>query len=197
MTKSGSFSSGAILVLSVLYFFGGLEYLIGFFAAVVIHELGHIVVINLCGGNVRSISVNAFGAVIDYYGINEMHKELLSIAAGPAAGFALSYAASFFGNFYSNKLLLTTAGISLLLSVYNILPIYPLDGGRFVNALLKIKLSEGKAEQTVRAIGLITSLTMTIFGLVSIKQNYGFALLFAAICTFMVQTGIVKKQSVL
>lgn len=197
MTRPASVSSGALLLFSALYFFGGLDYLIGFLTAVAVHEMGHITIIKLCGGKVRRISVNILGVVIDYYSINDFISELFCIAAGPAAGFALSYAASLLGNFYSNKLFLTTSGISLLLSIYNLLPIYPLDGGRFVNAILKLKLSEAKAEQTVSTIGRIISFAMIISGIISIKQNYGLALLFAGICTLSVQTGIVKNQSVL
>lgn len=197
MRRPVTISAGAILLLSILYFFGGLEYLIGFFAAVAIHELGHITVIKLCDGNVRRITVNVYGAVIDYYGVNDLPKELLCISAGPAAGFILSYIASLLGNFYSNRLLLTTSGISLLLSLYNFLPILPLDGGRFINAILKMKLSEHKAELTVSTIGRIISCAMIFLGVVWIKQNYGLALLFAGLCTLTVQSGIVKTKSVL
>lgn len=197
MTKPLSLSSGIFLLLAVLYFFGGLEFLLGFIFAVAAHEMGHIFAIKLCGGSIRAVYVKINGAAIEYFGINGILPELLSIIAGPAAGLLFAYITSLLGNHYLNKLLLSTAGISLILSVYNLLPILPLDGGRILKVLLSCCLRENISRQIMALMGMIISMFLILTGVINIRNNYGLALLIAGIWTLTAQTGIVKNKRVL
>lgn len=197
MTKPLSLSSGIFLLLAVLYFFGGLEFLLGFIFAVAAHEMGHIFAIKLCGGSIRAVYVKINGAAIECYGLNGILSELLSIIAGPAAGLLFAYITSLLGNHYLNKLLLSTAGISLILSVYNLLPILPLDGGRILKVLLSCCLRENISRQIMALMGMIISMFLILTGVINIRNNYGLALLIAGIWTLTAQTGIVKNKRVL
>lgn len=100
-----------------------------FFLAAAIHEVGHALAVYLCGGTIRCLRLTAFGGVLRY----RMHPETTAkavciAAAGPALGlFAAGCAAR--RGFY------TFAGANLLLSLVNLIPVRPLDGGEIVYTL--------------------------------------------------------------
>ena len=88
--------------------------------AAAFHELCHILAVLLCGSQIRGIGIGATGAVIDVSPMSR-GRELLCALAGPAGGFLLLMLA---------KWLPRIAVCAAFQSLYNLLPIYPLDGGR-------------------------------------------------------------------
>lgn len=122
---------GAAVGLALFYFFDNTGVLAALFPAVLAHELGHCAALRLSGAKLRRISVSVFGIEIDYDGFPDRAGELTAIAAGPAAGFL--YAAlglSLGGTFWRYS-----GGVSLALSLFNLLPMLPLDGGRLTAAI--------------------------------------------------------------
>ena len=105
------------------------------------HELGHLACIALCRVKVRGISFTAAGAVIDTC-LCDSKTELLCAAAGPAMGIVLGFTLLRYAP--------RTAMISFLLSVVNLLPLYPLDGGRMLRALLSLRFEEDTTGRILR-----------------------------------------------
>jgi len=127
------------------------SYLVGavtallFFASIVAHELCHSVVAKLEGGHVDRITLFIFGGVAQ---IDEEPrspgKEFLMAAAGPAASLVLSVV-SFIGfvaaagsglPWWVWAPLEYLAAINLAVAVFNLLPGFPLDGGRVLRSVL-------------------------------------------------------------
>lgn len=195
--KRVDISAGAILLLSVIYFFGGMTSLVALTLAVLVHELGHIAAIVLCGGRVHRLKVTLSGLCISCSGVMGTEKSVICLCAGPASGFALAYAASYLGNLSQNLLLIKTAGFSLILSVYNSLPALPLDGGRALECLAESLGGVGFANALLELTGMLMGAALLFSGAYFIRQSFGAALLIAGVLVLTSQTGIVKNGSML
>ena len=123
---------GAVLLLSLAYFFDDTGLFSACIPAVLAHELGHIAALRHFGANIRKVSIKAYGAKIDYSGILGNGERAAALAAGPTAGAIYSIIAYFLlGSF--GKL---SAAASVVMTVFNSLPIIPLDGGQIMACLL-------------------------------------------------------------
>lgn len=116
-----------------------------FFGSILAHELCHSLVARATGGDVEKITLFIFGGVAQMdEEPSSAGREFLMAAAGPGMSFLIS-AMSFVG--YSVALALGSAwwvwaplqylaGINLLVAVFNLLPGFPLDGGRVLRSIL-------------------------------------------------------------
>ena len=191
--KSLSISPGAILLFSAVYFFGGAEELAALLLSVLAHEAGHIAAIRLFGGRLHGLNVSASGLCIRYTGAGTVISELICALSGPAAGFVLAYAASHLGG----TLMLETAGLSLVLSVYNLLPALPLDGGRALECILTALADPVCAGRVMSIIGFVTGTALIALGLYFMHELSGAAVFISGIIVLFAQTGIVKSLNML
>lgn len=123
---------GAVLLLSLAYFFDDTGLFAACIPAVLAHELGHVAALRYFGARIRKVSIKAYGAKIDYSGILGNRERSVALAAGPAAGAVYCVLAYFLlGSF--GKL---SAAASAVMTIFNALPIMPLDGGQITAYLL-------------------------------------------------------------
>lgn len=177
-------------MLSALYFFGGLKSILAVLLAASVHEFGHVVSIKTFKGKIRTMRFDASGFCMSYYGLDSTFKEALSLLMGPVFGFVFAYIASYFGNKFGSAFLLQSAGVSLIFSVFNLLPALPLDGGRVLYCLIPSRV---RAENALDTSGMLTGLSLVAVGLYYLGNEKGAALLFAGVWVLIAQTGIVKN----
>lgn len=109
-----------------------LDWLFGAFFAALFHEVCHIAAISLVGGSVLEIHIGPCGAVIDTCDLSKS-GEFWCALAGPAGSCALIL-------FCRWCPILAVCG--LVHGIFNLLPVYPLDGGRALRCSLEILLPD-------------------------------------------------------
>lgn len=136
---------------------------VSLFAIVLLHEFGHAFATRQVGGTSDHILLWPFGGIAYVKAPPRPGAHLWSIAAGPLVNLAL-IPVLWLGFKYgmpedAGDDLLTFGdllqAINLFLLVFNILPIYPMDGGQILQALLWFKLGYPKALLIASGIGLI------------------------------------------
>lgn len=194
MNRGIALSPGAVFVLSLIYFFGGISSLGAVLLSAAVHELGHAAAIKLCGGKVKRLSFDSSGLCMTGAGTYSTGGEMFILLAGPVAGLALAFACSKLGNDSANDFFLRTAGISFALTIYNMLPALPLDGGRALNILLHCFMCAEKAESAMHGISLMTAFLLAAAGVYASGTQLGIALLAAAFWILIEQIAIVKSM---
>lgn len=126
-----------------------LKWVIAAVLAAVVHELCHIFAVRLCGSQIRRLEIGASGAVIECTTMSR-GRELICCLAGPFGGLSLLLFAK-----WIPRVALCTA----FQSAYNLLPIYPLDGGRALRCgaaiLLPPPVADAVCLWTERAVKLL------------------------------------------
>lgn len=142
-----------------------LEYLT-LFLIVVLHEFGHALACRQVGGQADQIVLWPLGGVAYVAPPARPGATLWSIAAGPLVNvvllpvfFGLFHAAASAGWLEQNRdltvFLRAIYYINLSLLVFNLLPIYPLDGGQILRSLLWYPLGKARSLLTATVIGLL------------------------------------------
>jgi Zn-dependent protease/CBS domain-containing protein len=150
----------------------GIVAAVGLFVGVVLHELGHSLVAMRFGFPIASITLWLFGGVAQLEEMPEDWKQELLIAiAGPIVSVALGVIAyvAFLavpgGNPAVTFLLGYLAMMNLALAVFNMLPGFPMDGGRVLRALLARNRPYARATQIAAEVGKVFAVLLGLFGL--------------------------------
>ena len=112
-----------------------LKWLLSAAVAAFIHESGHMLAIRLTGGTISAISIHSGGAEIETAPLAPV-QELICTLAGPICGLLLLFFIRWI------PLIALCAAIQ---SAFNLLPVYPLDGGRALKGILVLLLPQSFA----------------------------------------------------
>jgi len=154
--------------------------MIMFFA--IIHELGHLLAGCLLGMKPEKIEIMPYGVSISFKltpkdynkkikkGNQLELKKILVALAGPCTNIFMII---LFLNLNINVFdMLTVIYSNLLLMLFNLLPIYPLDGGRIIKGLLHIFWGKRKAEKYINYISFIMLIVLSfIFSILIYKAE--------------------------
>ena len=147
-----------------------------FLMACAVHEAGHLLMLYALGGRAERIRCTAGGAEISVAPVPciSYPAEALSVLSGPLAGLILALAAARLG-FY------VTAGVSLVLTVFNLLPLRRQDGGRLLYLLLAWRYAPESALRAAGAVSWSLCLLRLLLGIWVLLRGSGIVLLAAAL----------------
>ncbi len=168
---------------TTVYWVMGAAGALGLFVSIVLHELGHSVVARKYGIPIRGITLFLFGGVAEMDDEpHEARSEFLMAIAGPIMSMLL--AVLFFGGYLltrNHESIAAVAGVvgylawlNGLLAVFNMVPAFPLDGGRVLRAALWAAKGNFRwATRVSSGIGSFFGTALIILGVVSfIGGNY-------------------------
>jgi Zn-dependent protease len=165
------------------------------FASVLLHELAHALVAIRHGIPVGGITLHVFGGVSQLDSEPETPRaELLIAIAGPLTSFAiagLSHGVSrlLAGPAWADALAGYVAAVNLVVGLFNLVPAFPLDGGRVLRAALWAWTGRMDSATRVAArVGSAFALVMIVFGVVrAVGGDVVAGLWFALIGVFLLQ----------
>ncbi|ERG88647.1 MAG: Zn-dependent protease [halophilic archaeon J07HX5] len=149
----------------------GLAAAVGLFGGVLLHELGHSLVALRFGCAIESITLWLLGGLASFDEMPENWRQEFWIAvAGPVVSVGVGLA--FFAAFLAvpsgvNELLFVfgyLAVVNVALAAFNMLPAFPMDGGRVLRALLARNRSRVRATRLAAGTGKVFAVGFAIVG---------------------------------
>lgn len=156
----------------------GVAFVALLFLCVLLHEFGHIFAARRYGVKTPEVTLWPFGGIARLERIPEKPSEELVVAlAGPAVNVVIAAVLLLFlgGNVGVEhiesienpqvSLLAKLAAANVFLVVFNLIPAFPMDGGRVLRALLAMRMSHAQATQTAASIGQGLAIGLGVLGI--------------------------------
>lgn len=149
------------------------------FTCVLLHELGHSYVAKKHGTNIQSITLFLFGGVASMEEIPRDPKiEFKMALAGPSVSLLIGSILIIVYELFKTggpylRLVWLLGYINIILFIFNLIPAFPMDGGRVLRAWLAGRMSYIRATRTAAGIGKMFAIFMGIFGFLSAMQGGG------------------------
>ena len=161
-----------------------LNYFVSIFVAVLVHELAHTVVAKKFNHYVEHVYLdllNGAAAIDTTY--SPYNQTILIVAAGPISNLILYFIGSYLG-------LDVFAQINMFLFIFNILPIYPMDGGRICKAICQWLTKPSIGRKINGCISIVASVLLFILSIMTANVIMA---LFAALFVFLSYKEIEQK----
>lgn len=152
-------ANGAVFIILAFMFLSlPLQWIGAALLAAIVHELAHAGAIHLCGGRINRLQISISGAAMEIPPMGHP-QELFCALAGPMGGLLLLPLA---------RWLPRTAVCAAFHSLYNLLPVYPLDGGRAVRCICLMLFSEETAGRICAVISFMICIFLVIIAICSV-----------------------------
>ena len=152
-----------------------------------IHELAHILCAIMFNYKIEKLCIYPFGlsADISHIGHGDLFQEIMIISAGPLMHVCFPYLFQFAYemDYISLSFMQYLYQINASILLFNLLPIYPLDGGRLLQAFFHCFLRYKKAEQAMMIVSMIILMFVIYFHLLNgISSIFVFIFLCIQLC---------------
>ncbi|SFN43404.1 site-2 protease family protein [Salegentibacter flavus] len=160
----------------------GVVFILALFLCVTLHEFGHALTAKRYDINTKSITLLPIGGLARLEKFPEKPmQELLVAIAGPLVNLVIGVfillvllAFNSFPSFSEPMNLMNFSGVgfwynllfaNMILAIFNLIPAFPMDGGRILRALLLFKFERGKATKIAAGIGQFLAIGFVFLGL--------------------------------
>jgi Zn-dependent protease/CBS domain-containing protein len=159
----------------------GTIFIVLIFSCVLLHELGHVFAARRYGVKTRDVTLWPFGGIASMERMpDKPYEELIVAVAGPAVNVAIAALLLVWVGSHldvenlmkiedpSVSLAVKVMGANIILVVFNMIPAFPMDGGRVLRALLAMRMGNVRATEMAAKIGQGFAI---VFGVLGIFYN--------------------------
>ena len=154
MVNKNLIGGWALLMLALMILVLPMQWVFAALVAAMFHELCHYGAARLCGGNVAQLRVGTIGAQMEVRGLTNL-GELVCALAGPLGSLSLLLLARWIPR------IAICAGFQ---GIYNLLPVYPLDGGRVLRCGAALLFSDQFGEKVCAVLEWLCLVSIALLG---------------------------------
>ncbi len=146
----------------------------------ILHEFGHLFAIVACSERPETVRFGIFGMTIIRKNdiTQDYKKEFITAISGPLMNFFLFLMLFGLYALCRKEILLKSAAMNLMIGLFNITPVFSLDGGRALESMLSQRLPCDRCESVMKAVSVMFLIPMTALGFyILIKSGYNFTFL--------------------
>ena len=158
----------------------GLSFALALAVSITLHELGHALTARVFGYRTRDITLSLLGGCASLISLpRKASQEFVTAVAGPLVSFAISglaWLALVFlpiSNPWTVNMLVYTFWMNIVLGGFNLLPGFPMDGGRIFRSVARIFTTRAKATYIAMIVGRIFAVLLALRGLHSLVTGAG------------------------
>lgn len=148
-----------------------MAYALMLLVSIMAHELGHALTARAFGYGTRDITLSLLGGCASLISLpRKAWQELLTALAGPLVSFAISGVAFLSICFlpldrWTYALLVYAMWMNVMLGAFNLLPGFPMDGGRVFRSLMRAFMSRTRATYIAMVVGRCVAILIGLWGL--------------------------------
>ena len=150
-----------------------------------IHELGHLLAGILMGLKAKGIDIMPFGVSINFedYSNKYIAKKIIIAMAGPLVNIIIVILGVY--NNWEEEIIYS----NILIGLFNLIPLYPLDGGRILKYIMQLATNSKEAEMMTYKLSNILIIILTLISSIGILfiQNIGIVLILAYLWVLIIQ----------
>lgn len=153
------------------------------FVCVILHEFGHALMAQRFGVDTKDITLLPIGGIANLKRMpEEPRQEFWITVAGPMVnlviaglafiviaimGVSMLFGDLFLGATTWTQVLMFIFGANLMLFLFNLIPAFPMDGGRILRSLLSMRMARDKATRIAAGVGRFFAIAFVVFGLMN------------------------------
>jgi len=156
----------------------GVGFILALFACVVLHEFGHSLTARRYGIRTRRITLLPIGGVASLEKLPDDPRQEINVAiAGPAVNFFIATVLYIYldfrgipitaqdidvtGGSFAYRLMM----VNIFIAGFNLLPAFPMDGGRILRAVLALRMDHARATRIAASVGQFLAIGMGLLGI--------------------------------
>lgn len=169
------------------------------FFFIALHEISHLIVVKIMKIKTGELKLHCLGATLEIEDYNSLslREQIIICLAGPVFNILMSIIFFIIFYFLKYNFLLIIVEVNLALGIFNIMPMYPLDGFKLLVSIFSLKLSYVNANKVSNVISYIVNIIFIIISILLLVYRNISGIFIIAICFFSIFKTFKDKKNIM